>query len=63
MPRGRVQQFEVVYPAIFLPSNMTQTFNVKLARYYRTLITKSPTVGRVFTERARHKVCVALRDI
>lgn len=32
-------------------SNMTQTFNVKLARYYRTLITKSPTVGRVFAER------------
>jgi len=46
-----MQQFEVVYPAIFLrTSNMMQTFNVKLARYYRTLITKSLTVGYVFTK-------------
>lgn len=46
-----MQQFEVVYSAVFLlTSNVTQIFNVKLTRYYRTLITKSPTFGRDFTE-------------
>lgn len=46
-----MQQFKVIYSAVFLPtSNMAQTFNVKLTRYYRTLITKSPTLGRDFAE-------------
>lgn len=57
-----MQQFKGVFYSFLADEQyVTQTFNIKLARDYRTLITKSPTVGRVFGEHVAK--FLALRDV